>query len=84
MTTLDGLVPTRFRPVTGKPREGVMTLQISQRGKKYLSTAQALLRSAKAMTDQMIAAQLKALADDHERRAKKASLDAARDCSIRR
>ncbi|CUU16338.1 hypothetical protein CDS [Bradyrhizobium sp.] len=43
-----------------------------------------MLRSAKAMTDHVIAAQLKALADDHERRAKKASLDGARDCSIRR
>jgi hypothetical protein len=36
------------------------------------------------MTDQVIAAQLKALADDHERRVKKASLDGTRDCSIRR
>ncbi|MBR0947227.1 hypothetical protein [Bradyrhizobium liaoningense] len=61
-----------------------MTLQISQRGKEYLRTAKTLLRSAKAMTDQVIAAQLKALADDHERRVKKASLDDARDCSIRR
>jgi hypothetical protein len=36
------------------------------------------------MTDQLIAALLKALADDHERRAKRTSLDAARDSSIRR
>jgi hypothetical protein len=34
--------------------------------------------------DQLIAAQLKSLADDYKRRAEKASLDAARDCSIRR
>ncbi|UQD70604.1 hypothetical protein JEY40_32370 [Bradyrhizobium japonicum] len=61
-----------------------MTLQISQRGKEYLRTAKTLLRSAKAMTDQVIAAQLKALADDHERRVKKTSLDGASDCSIRR
>ncbi|MET4204972.1 hypothetical protein [Bradyrhizobium sp. LA6.12] len=61
-----------------------MTLQISQRGKGYLRTAQTLLRTAKAMTDRVIAAQLKALADDYERRAEKASLDAAGDCSIRR
>lgn len=54
-----------------------MTLQISQRGKEYLRTAKTLLRSAKAMTDQVIAAQLKALADDYERRAEKASLDDA-------
>jgi hypothetical protein len=58
-----------------------MTLQISQRGKEYLRTAQTLLRTAKTMTDQAIAAQLKALAD--ERRAEKASLDGARHCSIR-
>ena len=60
-----------------KPREGVMTFQISQRGKEYLKTAQTLLRTAKTMTDQAIAAQLKALADDYERRAEKASLDDA-------
>jgi hypothetical protein len=56
-----------------------MTLQISQRGKEYLKTAQALLRAAKTMTDQAIAAQLKALADDHERRAEKASLADAKN-----
>ncbi|SIO64474.1 hypothetical protein SAMN05443247_10417 [Bradyrhizobium erythrophlei] len=60
-----------------------MTLQISQRGKEYLKTAQTLLRTAKTITDQAIAAQLKALADDYERRAEKASLDGARHCSIR-
>ena len=54
-----------------------MTVQISQRGKEYLKTAQTLLRTAKSMTDQAIAAQLKALADDYERRAEKASLDDA-------
>ena len=47
-----------------------MTLQISQRGKEYLKTAQTLLRMAKTMTDQAIAAQLKALADGYERRAR--------------
>jgi len=56
-----------------------MTFQISQRGKQYLKTAQTLLRAAKTMTDQAVADQLKALADDYERRAEKASLvDAAR------
>ena len=50
-----------------------MTLQISQRGKEYLKTAQTLLRTAKTMTDQAIAAQLKALAEDYEWRADKAS-----------
>lgn len=54
-----------------------MTLQISRRSKEYLRTAKTLLRSAKAMTDQVIAAQLRALADDHERRVKKASREAA-------
>jgi len=36
-----------------------------------------LLRTAKTMTDQAIAGQLKALADDYERRAEKASRDDA-------
>ena len=54
-----------------------MTLQISQRGKEYLKTAQTLIQAAKSMTDQAIAGQLKALADDYERRADKASRDDA-------
>ena len=57
-----------------------MTLQNSRRGKEHLRTARALLCSIKAMTDRVIAAQLKALADDHERRAK-ALLDGASDHS---
>ena len=56
-----------------------MTVQISQRGKEYLETAQTLLRAAKTMTDSAIAGQLKALADDYQRRAEKAShVDAAK------
>ena len=54
-----------------------MTLQISQRGKEYLKTAQTLFRTAKTMTDQAVAGQLRALADDYERRAEKASRDDA-------
>jgi len=54
-----------------------MTLQISQRGKEYLKTAQTLLRTAKTMTERAIAGQLRALADDYQRRAEKASLDDA-------
>ena len=54
-----------------------MTFQISQRGKQYLKTAETLLRTAKTMTDQAIVRQLKALADDYERRAEKASRDDA-------
>ena len=50
-----------------------MTVQISQRGKQYLETARTLLRAAQTMTDRAIAVQLKALADDYERRAEKAS-----------
>jgi hypothetical protein len=53
--------------------------QISQRGKDYLKTAQTLLRAAQAMTDRAIAGQLKALADDNQRRTEKAShADAAK------
>jgi hypothetical protein len=56
-----------------------MTIQISQRGKEYLETARTLLRAAQTMTDRAIAGQLKALADDYERRAEKAShVDAAK------
>jgi hypothetical protein len=53
--------------------------QISQRGKEYLKTAQTLLGAAKTMTDRAVAGQLKALAEDYQRRAEKAShVDAAR------
>lgn len=72
-----------FQTAFERSREGVMTLQISQRGKEYLKTAQTLHRAAKTMTDQAIAAQLKALADDYERRAEKSSLDDAKHCAIR-
>lgn len=37
-----------------------MTVEISQRGKQYLETAQTLLRAARTMTDAAIAGQLKA------------------------
>jgi hypothetical protein len=54
-------------------------IRISQRGKAYLETARTLLRAAQTMTDSAIAGQLKALADDYERRAAKAShVDAAK------
>jgi aminopeptidase N len=57
-----------------------MTLQqISQRGKEYLKTAETVLRAAQNMTDRAIAGQLKALADDYQRRAEKTShVDAAK------
>jgi hypothetical protein len=53
--------------------------QIPKRGKEYLKAAQTLLLAAQSMTDQVIAGRLKALADDYQRRAEKASqLDAAK------
>jgi hypothetical protein len=56
--------------------------QISRRGKQYLQTARTFLRAAQTMTDEVVVAQLKALADDYERRAERASLaDAARALS---
>ena len=56
-----------------------MTIQISRRGNAYLETARTLLRAAETMTDRAIAGQLRALADDYERRAVKAShVDAAK------
>ena len=60
-----------------------MTLHISRRGKQYLKTAQTLLRTARTMTDQAIAGQLKALADDYQRRAEKASRDDAANALAR-
>ena len=51
-----------------------MTYQTSQRGKQYLQTARTLLRAAQTMTDEVVVSQLKALAEDYERRAEKASL----------
>jgi hypothetical protein len=41
--------------------------------KEYLETARTLLRAAQNMTDPKIAGQLKALAEDYERRAAEAS-----------
>jgi hypothetical protein len=72
--------PNRLGPSDREPREGSMTFQqISQRGKEYLKTADTLLRAAQTMTDRAIAGQLKALADDYQRRAEKAShVDAAK------
>ncbi len=56
-----------------------MTFQISQRGKGCLKAAQTMLRAGQAMADRAIADQLKALADDCQRRAEKAShVDAAK------
>jgi hypothetical protein len=46
---------------------------------EYLETARTLLRAAEKMTDRRIAGQLKALAEDYERRAEKAAhADAAK------
>jgi len=51
--------------------------QISQRGKEYLRTAETLLHQT--MTDRAIAGQLRAFADNYQRRAEKAShVDAAK------
>jgi hypothetical protein len=52
-------------------------VQMSRRGKQYLETARTLLRTAQTMTDRVIAGQLKALADDYQRRAEKALHDDA-------
>ncbi|WP_456621650.1 MULTISPECIES: hypothetical protein [unclassified Bradyrhizobium] len=59
-----------------------MTMQMSRRGKEYLETAQSLLRAARTMTDDAVAARLEMLANDYQRRAAKASsVDAARALS---
>jgi hypothetical protein len=47
--------------------------------KEYLDTARTILRAAQTMTDEHVASQLKALAEDYERRAEKAApADAAK------
>ena len=47
--------------------------------KAYLDTARTILRAAQTMTDERVAGQLKALAEDYERRAEKAAhADAAK------
>ena len=47
--------------------------------KQYLETAQSILQAAQTMTDSYVAGQLKALAEDYERRAEKAAhADAAK------
>jgi hypothetical protein len=47
--------------------------------KQYLDTARTILRAAQTMTDHHVAGQLKALAEDYERRAEKAArADAAK------
>jgi hypothetical protein len=47
--------------------------------KAYLDTARTILRAAQTMTDPRVAGQLKALAEDYERRAEKvAHADAAK------
>lgn len=56
-----------------------MTILATQRGKDYLETARTLLRAAKIMTDAAIASQLRALADDYQRRAvSKSQVDASK------
>ena len=43
-----------------------MTLRSSQRGTVYLEVGRTLLRTAQALIDSVIAARLKALADDYQ------------------
>jgi hypothetical protein len=70
---LVALAPKYLNPDVRELREVSMTFQISQRGKEYLRTAQAMLHVAQAMTDRAIAGQLKALADDCQRGAEQDS-----------
>lgn len=51
-----------------------MRFHMSPRGRQYVQTARSLLRAAQTMTDEVVVAQLKALADEYERRAAKTSL----------
>ena len=51
--------------------------------KGYLDTARIILRAAQTMTDRHVAGQLKALAEDYERRAEKAAYADATDALAR-
>jgi len=51
--------------------------------KEYLATARTLFRAAQTMTDRGVASQLKALAEQYERRAEKASRTDADNASAR-
>ena len=81
VTTSGWAGANRFRPSGRKTARG-------RHGASDLTTRQGIfensadLSTAKTMTDQAIVAQLKALADDYERRAEKASLDDAKHCSV--
>jgi hypothetical protein len=70
---MGGVAPNRVRPVAREPRDGVMTIKISQLSKEHLETARTLLSAAKTMTDSAVAGQLKALAEVCDRRTGKAS-----------
>ena len=59
-----------------------MAVPISRRGKEYLETARTLLHAAQTMTDRMIAGQLKALADDYQRRAEETAVWFTRSTEI--
>ena len=52
--------------------------------KEYLETARTILRAAQTMTDQRVAGQLKALAEDYERRPEKAAHAEAAKASTRK
>src|SRR5262245_26737391 len=68
------------RPKTARRRHGASDLTTRQ---GIFENSADLTSHCQTMTDQAIAAQLKSLADDYERRAEKASLDDAKHCSIR-
>src|SRR4051812_12348778 len=56
----------RLQPAAREPREGLVTVPTSQRGKAYLKTARTLLRAAQTMADRAIADQPRSLADDYQ------------------
>ena len=65
--------PNRVPPVAREPRDGVMAIKISQLSTEHLVTARTLLRAAQIMIDLAIARQLRALAEDCDRRDEKVS-----------
>ena len=58
-------------PALGLRKE--LTAEPAMLNKQYLQTAQTLFRVARNMADQTVANRLKALAEDYERRAERAS-----------
>ena len=72
MTAIGRLAQHCLQPAGLEPREGLVMLHASKQYREYMETARTLLRAAQTMTDRAVAGQLRASAEDYERRADRA------------